>query len=52
MNVESIKAICSLGTGTMGAGIAVVFSLAGYNVRMFGRSEESILKASKALIAL
>ncbi len=42
MNVEKIKNICCLGTGTMGHGIALVFAAAGYQVRMFGRSDDSI----------
>ncbi|AEG60392.1 3-hydroxyacyl-CoA dehydrogenase family protein [Desulforamulus ruminis] len=40
--IEEIKNICTLGTGTMGFGIALVFAAAGYPVRMFGRSEASI----------
>ncbi len=44
MTIMNFKTICSLGTGTMGSGIAVVFAMAGYDVHMFGRSEESIKK--------
>lgn len=41
MQITEIKTVCSLGTG-MGANIALVFAMAGYNVRMFGRSYTSI----------
>ncbi|VBB06884.1 3-hydroxyacyl-coa dehydrogenase signature [Lucifera butyrica] len=44
MNVEDIKTICNLGTGTMGFGTTVMFAMAGYNVRMYGRSEASITR--------
>jgi 3-hydroxybutyryl-CoA dehydrogenase len=44
MAIMNLKTICCLGTGTMGSGIAVVFAMAGYDVHMFGRSEESIKK--------
>lgn len=42
MNLEDIKKICSLGTGTVGPGIALSFALAGYEVNMYGRSDASI----------
>ena len=42
MQVEDIKNVCNLGTGTMGFGTALMFALSGYNVRMFGRSDASI----------
>lgn len=42
MNIGRVKRICCLGTGTIGPGIILSFALAGYQVRMFGRSEESI----------
>ncbi|MDR3589478.1 MAG: 3-hydroxyacyl-CoA dehydrogenase NAD-binding domain-containing protein [Negativicutes bacterium] len=42
MKLEDIKTICNLGTGTMGFGTAVMFAMAGYQVRMFGRSEASL----------
>lgn len=42
MNVEEVKKICNLGTGTMGPGITLSFALAGYLVHMYGRSDESI----------
>ncbi len=49
MKVEQIKTVCNLGTGTMGFGIAVIFAMAGYNVRMYGRSEESIARGFKGV---
>lgn len=54
MKVEDIKNICNLGTGTMGHGTAVLFAMAGYHVRMYGRSAESIergLSGIKAALA-
>lgn len=42
MDVNSIKNICNLGTGTMGFGTALFFAMKGYNVRMFGRSDASV----------
>ncbi len=52
MFFDDIKTICSLGTGTMGPGTAVMFALAGYNVRMFGRSPESIERGFKGINAV
>ncbi len=49
MKVEDIGNICNLGTGTMGFGTAVTFALAGYNVRMYGRSDESIARGFKGV---
>jgi 3-hydroxybutyryl-CoA dehydrogenase len=49
MKVENIKNICNLGTGTMGFGTAVTFARAGYHVRMYGRSEESIARGFKGV---
>ena len=42
MKVEDIKVIANLGTGTMGYGIALLYAMNGYEVRMFGRSDESV----------
>lgn len=42
MNVDKIKKICILGTGTMGSSITLTFALAGYQVHMYGRSENSL----------
>lgn len=42
MRLENIGKICNLGTGTMGYGTALLFAMAGYDVRMFGRSDASI----------
>lgn len=44
MELKDIRNICNLGTGTMGHGTAVAFAMAGYNVRMYGRSQQSIEK--------
>jgi len=42
MRVEDIKMICNLGTGTMGHATALMFALAGYQVRMYGRTADSL----------
>ncbi|MDU2065382.1 MAG: 3-hydroxyacyl-CoA dehydrogenase family protein [Sporomusaceae bacterium] len=42
MDVKDIKVIGNLGTGTMGFGTALAFAMAGYEVKMYGRSESSI----------
>ncbi|MEN6489972.1 MAG: 3-hydroxyacyl-CoA dehydrogenase family protein [Smithella sp.] len=47
MQVEKIENICNLGTGTMGFGTALTFALAGFKVRMFGRSDASIERGFK-----
>jgi len=49
MELKDIRNICNLGTGTMGHGTAVAFAKAGYNVRMYGRSQESIEKGLKGV---
>ena len=41
MNMEHIKHVTVLGTGTMGPGIALQFARSGYRVTLWGRSEES-----------
>ena len=51
MQVTDIKNICNLGTGTMGHGTAVMFAKAGYNVRMYGRSPESVERGFKGVRA-
>ena len=51
MQASDIKNICNLGTGTMGHGTAVMFAKAGYNVRMYGRSAESIEKGFRGIRA-
>ena len=51
MQVTDIKNICNLGTGTMGHGTAVMFAKAGYNVRMYGRSPESVERGFKGIRA-
>jgi 3-hydroxybutyryl-CoA dehydrogenase len=51
MQVDEIKNICNLGTGTMGFGTALMFAMAGYNVRMFGRSDASIERGFKGIKA-
>jgi len=42
MEMDHIKKIAVLGTGTMAPGIAQLFAQAGYNVSMWGRTEASI----------
>jgi len=42
MHAEKITTVACLGTGTMGHGIAFLAARAGYTVKFFGRSDESI----------
>lgn len=49
IKVEGIKNICNVGTGTMGFGTTLIFAMAGYQVRMFGRSEASINHGFKSI---
>ena len=44
MRVEEIRTVACLGTGTMGHGVAFLAAKAGYAVRLFGRSKESLDK--------
>ncbi len=43
-HVTEIKTVACLGTGTMGHGVAFLAAKAGYQVRLFGRSRESIAR--------
>ncbi|MEW8958355.1 MAG: 3-hydroxyacyl-CoA dehydrogenase family protein [Moorella sp. (in: firmicutes)] len=49
MKLEDIKEIAVLGTGTMGHGIALLCALAGYQVRLFGRSADSLNRGFQAI---
>jgi 3-hydroxybutyryl-CoA dehydrogenase len=49
MQLQDIKKIACLGTGTMGNGIAFLAAKAGYEVNMFGRSAASIEKGMKGV---
>ncbi len=49
MEVKDIRNICNVGTGTMGHGTAVMFAKAGYNVKMYGRTQESIDRGMKGV---
>jgi 3-hydroxybutyryl-CoA dehydrogenase len=51
MKAEDIRGICNLGTGAMGYGTALTFAMAGYDVRMFGRSDASIDRGFKSISA-
>lgn len=51
MELNKIKRICNLGTGTMGFGTALMFAMAGYEVSMFGRSEASIQRGMDSISA-
>jgi len=51
MNLDGIKRICNLGTGTMGFGTALMFAMAGFEVNMFGRSEGSIKRGMDGIKA-
>src|SRR5665647_2927531 len=49
MELKDIRNICNVGTGTMGHGTAVMFAKAGYNVRMYGRTQESLDRGFKGI---
>lgn len=49
MILEEVKRICNLGTGTVGPGITLTFALAGYQVHMYGRSDDSIKRGFEAI---
>ena len=51
-DLADIKKITVLGAGTMGPGIAQTFAMAGYEVSMWTRSEETREKAKLALAAI
>lgn len=51
MNLDGIKRICNLGTGTMGFGTALMFAMSGYEVNMFGRSEDSVKRGMNGIKA-
>ena len=44
MRIQEIETVACLGTGVMGHGVAFLVAKAGYFVRMFGRSPQSIAK--------
>jgi 3-hydroxyacyl-CoA dehydrogenase len=48
--LNDIKKIAVLGAGTMGPGIAQIFAVAGYDVTMWTRSEETRERAKKTLL--
>ena len=45
MNTSDIRSVAVIGAGLMGHGIAIEFALAGYDVRLHSRSEESLERA-------
>ncbi len=45
MNTSGIRSVAVIGAGLMGHGIAIEFALAGYDVRLHSRSEESLERA-------
>lgn len=47
----NIKNISVLGTGTMGHGIALLSARAGLNVKMYGRSDESLDRGMSSIIS-
>ncbi len=49
--MSEIKTICSVGTGTMGPYMAALFALAGYDVRMYGRSAPSVERGFRGVRA-
>lgn len=51
MRVEDIRTICNLGTGTMGHATALMFALAGYQVRLYGRTADSLERGYQSIDA-
>lgn len=49
VDITDIKSIGVLGAGQMGAGIAQVFSLAGYNVKLTDVSEDTLTESLKTI---
>lgn len=49
VDITDIKSIGVLGAGQMGAGIAQVFSLAGYDVKLTDISEETLVESLKTI---
>ncbi|MDZ5000291.1 3-hydroxyacyl-CoA dehydrogenase family protein, partial [Clostridium perfringens] len=47
----NIKNVAVLGTGTMGHGIALLSAKAGLNVKMYGRTDESLDRGISSIIA-
>ena len=45
MKVEDVKRIAVFGAGTMGPGLAQMFAMAGYQVALYSRREETLAKA-------
>ncbi|MDL2284268.1 3-hydroxyacyl-CoA dehydrogenase family protein [Oxalobacter sp. OttesenSCG-928-P03] len=55
MHIQEIRTVACLGTGTMGHGIAFLAAKAGYDVRFYGRTSESLergMASVKRAIAL
>ncbi len=49
--MNAIKTICCIGTGTMGPSMAALFALAGYEIRMFGRTAASVERGRRGVNA-
>ena len=49
MQLEAIRQVAVLGTGTMGPGIALSFALRGYSVTLVGRSAEAVARGQTTL---
>ncbi|WP_055427218.1 3-hydroxyacyl-CoA dehydrogenase family protein [Bifidobacterium aesculapii] len=45
VDIDGIRTVANVGTGTMGHAIALQFSIAGYETRLVGRSETSLDRA-------
>ena len=45
MDVTDIKKVAVFGAGTMGPGLALVFTLCGYEVSLYSRKQETLDKA-------
>ena len=49
MNAFGIRSVAVIGAGLMGHGITIEFALAGYDVRLHSRSEESLERARRMM---
>lgn len=49
MKLNQIQKISIIGSGTMGSGIALCFSLAGYSVSLYSKSKLGLLRAQKRI---
>jgi 3-hydroxybutyryl-CoA dehydrogenase len=49
--MNDVRTICCIGTGTMGPYMAAIFAMAGYEVRMYGRTAAGIERGYRGVSA-